>query len=79
MPFSPSEAALIASSVYLLLPPSTTRSPSPRISFSSAIVDRVGSPAGTITQTTVGPSPRPRSCSTMSARLLESVRSGLRS
>ena len=42
------------SSVQRELPPSTTRSPSPSSSPSSSIVSRVGSPAGTITQTTFG-------------------------
>src|SRR3954453_9682673 len=54
MPFSPSMSACTLSSVNLELPPSTTTSPGLSSSPSSLTVARVGSPAGTMTQTTRG-------------------------
>jgi hypothetical protein len=74
MPFSASDAALAASSVYLELPPSTTRSPSLSRSLRAAMVERVASPAGIITQTTFGLG----SASTSSSRLPTSRTSGSR-
>ena len=56
------------SSVYFELPPSMTTSPGLSSSLSSLTVARVGSPEGTITQTTRGAD----SASTSSGRLVTS-------
>src|SRR4051812_27980452 len=65
MPFSRSITSCTWSSVNFELPPSTTTSPSLSSSPSSLTVARVGSPEGTITQTTRGAS----SASTRASRL----------
>jgi hypothetical protein len=75
MPFSASSSLCRRSSVHRELPPSMTMSPSLSSPLSSSTVARVGSPAGTITQTTFGEG----SASTMARRLSTSLTSGLRS
>src|SRR5690348_5947004 len=75
MPFSASSSACSLSSVNLELPPSTTTSPSSSNSPSSWIVDRVGSPAGTITQTTRGACKALTSASRLSTSRLPGARS----
>ncbi len=74
MPLAASSFAFTWSSVKREFPPSTTTSPGSRSSESSWIVCRVGSPAGIITQTTLGAARAP----TSSSRLSTSRSSGLR-
>src|SRR3954470_3360661 len=70
MPFSRSITSCTWSSVNFELPPSTTTSPSLSSSPSSSTAARVGSPAGTITQTTRGASSAPTRASRLSTSRL---------
>ena len=76
MPLGSSAAACAWSSVYRELPPSMMMSPASSASPSEATVARVGSPEGTITQTTRGAESAAASASRLStSRALSGLRS----